>query len=176
MDLLPSDWRSRIDIEKAGLHNIAARVLAHQISPTLSIVEKDQNGKPYFETSKKCLSLSHSYDFAAVLISEKKKCGIDIEKISARVEKIKTKFMRQDEAEFENLGLIGLYLVWCGKEALYKYYALKKLDFRQHLRVSMVEKNGNEGLLMGEISKGAFYEKVLMKFNIIEDYIMVYTQ
>ena len=176
MDLLPFEWQSRINIEKAGVHNIAARVLAHHISPSLSIVEKDQNGKPYFQTSKKCLSLSHSYDFAAVLISEKKKCGIDIEKISNRVVKIKSKFMRQDEAQFESLGMLGLYLVWCGKEALYKYYAWKKLDFRQHLRVSMIENNGNEGLLIGEISKGSFYEKINLKFITFEDYIMVYTQ
>lgn len=169
-------WVEKINLEKASTHNIAARVLAYTVSPDLSIIEKDENGRPFFTTSKKCLSLSHSGDFAAVIISDNPSCGIDIEKINPRVERIKCKFIRKDEEFFDSLGLLGLYKVWCAKETLYKFYACKKLDFKQHLRVSLENINGESSRLIGEISKNSYYNKLTLGFQTFEDYVMVFTE
>lgn len=174
--MLPKEWADKINLQKASAHHIAARVLAHTVAPDLSIIEKDENGRPYFTTSEKCLSLSHSGDFAAVIISDSASCGIDIEKMNPRVERIKCKFVRDDEKIFESYGLRGLFKVWCAKETLYKFYAVKKLDFKQHLRVSLSDDSGEQFQLIGEISKNDYYSKINLVGQTFEDYIMVYTQ
>ena len=52
--------------------------------------------------------------------------------------RIASKFCSEEElAEIkENADPLILTLTWCAKEALYKLYGLKQLDFRHHIRVN----------------------------------------
>lgn len=174
MDLVPTSWLKGIDTAKISKHNLAARALANEVCPGFELLEKDKYGKPYFESANHYISLSHSGKFAAFMLNKDDECGIDMEQITDRIHRIAPKFMREDESGYQQQGTKGLYTVWCAKEALYKYYGLKALDFRQHLKVESKEL-GSEGELKGYIEKGNYAKEVGLSYWFIEDYIIVHT-
>lgn len=174
LDLLPTEWRTKMDEQRLNLHNVAARVLANSVVEGFQFLEKDANGKPYFSSSDVKLSLTHAGDYAAIRVNPYHECGIDLEVISERILRIKHKFVREDERAFLEQGLKGVYAVWCAKEALYKYYGLKGLDFKKHLKVypQVLE---SSGVLIGEIQKDDFHEVLHLAYEINDNYLMIYT-
>ena len=172
--LLPKSWLRNIDLDRVSRHNLAARVLAHTVCPEFDILEKDEYGKPYFESASRKISLTHAGDFAGFMYKEHEDCGIDMEKISSRIRKIGPRFIREDEQDFQKAGLEGMYLVWCAKEALYKYYGLKGLDFRDHMKLEF-NALGESGELIGNISKGEYQQQVKINYQFFEEYLIVYT-
>lgn len=173
--MVPSKWIEGVNIEKLSRHNLAARVLAHQVCPDFEILEKDEYGKPYFESSNHKISISHAGEFAAFQLKENEDCGIDMEELTERIKRIATKFVRSDEEELMNLGLNGLYLIWCAKEAMYKYYGLKALDFKANMKVDFINVEGS-GSFIGHIKKGDYYKRLVLDYSFFENYLMVNTQ
>lgn len=96
---------------------------------------KDDLGKPHV-TGSQHVSLSHTQQFA-VAIAGHNPVGIDIEEITPRITRIAPRFMNSSELEMANGtdNLTILYLVWCAKEALYKLYGKKAVDFARDMNV-----------------------------------------
>src|ERR1700742_2823860 len=109
---------------KRHLHWLGTRVLLRKMLHTDEYIDcqVDEHGKPYLVTLPYHISLSHSFDYAAVMISRTGPVGIDIEQIKEKVERIAFKFMRPEELAFiSNTNKIDqLYACWCAKEAVYK--------------------------------------------------------
>ena len=101
----------------------ASRVLIEKMCEKLNIlfkgVKKDHNGKPYLSKSNYHISISHKFPYVAVIF-DKKKCGVDIEKIDDRVRKIKSKFLNEKENLIIGKNLKKLVEYWSMKETAYK--------------------------------------------------------
>ena len=159
------------------LHWLSSRVLIRTMMQTEQFIhlENDLNGKPVIHNFPVELSLSHSADLSALLISKKYKVGIDIEKMDPKVLRIKHKFMSATELSWVSTedAIEQLYSVWCAKEAMYKLYGEKKLDFREHLFVDRFTYTGS-GMLKGKISKGAYYAEPDVHYERLEEYMTAY--
>jgi phosphopantetheinyl transferase len=98
-------------------------------------------GKPYLAGSSYHISISHTKAQVAVAVDENSPVAIDIEHISPRVERIRSRFM--SEAEEQNLSktcpIIHLLLHWSAKEALYKYMNESDIDFKSQLHIHPFE-------------------------------------
>jgi phosphopantetheinyl transferase len=83
------------------------------------------------------ISISHSFDYAAVMVSKTKKVGVDIELIKHRIKSIKHKFLSDLELAQKQIGdnTDGLYVAWCTKEAIYKWNGTKGLEFKKHIHI-----------------------------------------
>ena len=118
---------------KRHLHWLGTRVLLRKMLHTDEYIDcqVDEHGKPYLVTLPYHISLSHSFDYAAVMISRKSPVGIDIEQIKQKVERIANKFMKPAELAFINNAhrVEQLYVCWCVKEAVYKCYGQKEVSF-----------------------------------------------
>lgn len=96
----------------------------------------DDNGKPHLKDGKH-ISITHSFTFAAVIVSNVK-VGIDIEKQREKIKRIAKKFV---DYEFDYLKSNSesytkkLTVIWCVKESLYKLFATPGLSFKQHTLV-----------------------------------------
>ena len=174
-DLLPDTWKAKLDINSMNSHNVASRVLAHTICPDFDSIEKDEYGKPYFISKDYLISITHAGEYAGFMYTEDRECGIDIEQISSRIDRIQHKFIREDEQKFAESGLQGLYMVWCAKEALYKYYGLKALDFKAHLKLQF-EPFEKEGNLKGIISKNEYKITMDLHYQFFDEYLLIHTQ
>jgi phosphopantetheinyl transferase len=99
--------------------------------------------KPYLVDEKYHFSISHCGNYAGVIASNSHRVGIDIELISPRIYNIFHKFVNEDEKvflkEWEPLTQMHLQLttiLWSAKEALFKWYGLGQVDFKEHMQLS----------------------------------------
>ena len=83
------DFYNKLNKGKRNLHWLAGRVLLRYLLETEKFIEVkgDEHGKPHLINFDFKISLTHSFDYAAVIIS-KKLVGIDIEKIKKIIGKI----------------------------------------------------------------------------------------
>lgn len=128
---------------KRNLHWLGTRVLLRTMLHTNEYIDcqVDEHGKPYLVNMPYHISLSHSFDYAAVMISKSKAVGIDIELISQKVERIAHKFLNKQELSLvDDTHKIGqLYICWCAKEAVYKCNGRKVISFLDHIRLESLE-------------------------------------
>ena len=94
----------------------------------------NEDGKPILNNGLN-ISISHTRGYIAIILSETKNVGIDIEYVSDRVEKISSRFMREDESADD---IISLLVHWCAKETLYKLFSSEHLDF-MNIKVNIDE-------------------------------------
>lgn len=159
----------------------------------------DEHGKPSLEGFGGQISFSHTREYAAVIINQNGPAGIDIEKIGPRIERVKEKFLQ--EGELENIryrmeknrdGLNDregkecggkgnphtelLYIHWCGKEALYKFYGKPSVDLKNDIYIIPFDYFCN--------SQATFQARVVFEesveihdlgFEKIGDHVIVYT-
>ncbi|SDP95411.1 4'-phosphopantetheinyl transferase superfamily protein [Mucilaginibacter sp. OK268] len=154
---------------KRHLHWLGTRVLLRKMLHTDEYIDckVDAHGKPYLVNLPYHISLSHSFDYAAVMISKTHKVGIDIEMIKQKVERIAGKFLRPDERAFINdeHKIEQLYVCWCAKEAIYKCNGEKEVSFADNIFLDPFSFNTR-----GELSAR------LHKNNINLDYVVSYMQ
>ena len=86
----------------------------------------------------KYISITHSFTFSAIIVSDKFHVGIDIEKQREKILKIAHKFTPFEEYKtIANVDALisKLTIVWGAKESLYKIYGKKKLRFLHHIYI-----------------------------------------
>jgi 4'-phosphopantetheinyl transferase EntD len=106
--------------------------------------------QPFLESEKYHFSISHCGRYAAAIVSDASRVGVDIELITPRIETVAQKFLNEEEAHFfnedytlflEQWGLQGrvhqefLTLIWSAKEAIFKWYGRGELDFKKHMQL-----------------------------------------
>lgn len=122
---------------------LASRVLLqyalekYGISGKLQL-EKDENGKPHIPGCSLQISLSHAEGYAAILLSDQCRVGVDVEAVTPRIARISRRFMNEEELTLltHDTDHRTMYIVWSAKEALYKWYSQRGLDFRLEIVVS----------------------------------------
>ena len=127
----------------------------------------DAYGKPHLSKGSMGISISHSFQYLVIGVGIEQKLGIDLEKIDRPFEKLAHKFVTDKEMEWVK-GTEDLALIWSAKEALYKVYGRKNLDFKKHLAILKKE---DPTTLTGQIAKNGmqlqlpvFYEEILNGF------------
>ncbi|MGE0562598.1 MAG: 4'-phosphopantetheinyl transferase superfamily protein [Flavobacteriales bacterium] len=148
---------------------LSVRLLLNEFYSNVSITY-DKFGKPMLSNESE-LSISHAGNYAVIALNTVKKCGIDIEQISAKVERIKHKFLSSEELKKVS-SVEELTLFWCAKEALYKLYGEKELIFNEQL---LVDYKIKPNTLLGRIKINEREEKHELLAEKIEDYFLVYT-
>ena len=164
---------------KRNLHWLSGRVLIRNLLNTNHFIEvrSDEYGKPHLVNFDYELSISHSQAYAAVIIS-KKRVGIDIEEIRPKIKRIAHKFMREEEqailSDNEKTAIRQMYVIWTGKEALYKLYGKRKLNFREHMQFEPFEP-GSPGSARGWLKKNHEKQSFTVTFEELNGYMMAYT-
>jgi 4'-phosphopantetheinyl transferase len=125
--------------EKRKKEHLASRLLVNEICPTKTIIY-NEFGAPELNNGKH-ISISHSKELVAVILSDKK-TGLDIEQISEKSFRIASKFV--SEKNLINLNKEKATLIWCLKEAIYKWYQKGGVDFIKDIIIPefFAKKNG----------------------------------
>ncbi len=101
-------------------------------------VKYDQFGKPWPSEKEGYVSISHSKNWLFLSYSTVHLQGIDIEQRRIQLLKIAPRILHPDELEFLNSltdQQSALQVFWGAKEALYKAYGRKALEFKTNLRI-----------------------------------------
>ena len=133
------DFIASLNNGKRLLHWLSTRLLLRTMLQTNDYIDSrmDDQGKPYLVNGDYQISFSHSFDYASVMISKDKQVGVDIELIKDKIQKIKNKFLKPEELSGlpEQDNTLALYICWCAKEAIYKWYGKKGLEFKRHIDI-----------------------------------------
>ena len=137
---LTSHCRARLESMKSELHRrgfLSIRHLLHEAGYTDQDLYYTDNGKPHLRDGK-YISITHSYNFTAIIVSEDTEVGIDIEMQRDKILRIASRFTPLKEYHTlanEDALIRKLTIVWGAKESLYKIYGVKGISFLKHIYV-----------------------------------------
>ena len=138
--VLSKNSTTRLDSMKSQLHQrgfLSIRHLLKEAGYTDADLIYDEFGKPHLKNGK-FISITHSFTFTAIIVSDKFHVGIDVEKQREKILKIAHKFTPFEEYKtIANVDALisKLTIVWGAKESLYKIYGKKKLLFLHHIYI-----------------------------------------
>ena len=141
LDLVPSLWKEYGSLVNDTIRHrwLASRFAVLQVSQQSPLeLIKDQSGRPYLGGERKPLSLSHCEGFVAAIHSDVS-VGIDVERISSRVQKIKNYFMRDEELDLLGIDNESLILAWSAKESIYKWLGENHLGYKSQLCIRSID-------------------------------------
>ena len=137
------------------LQHLAGRYLLTYLFPDFptSLIQIADTRKPFLENEAYHFSISHCGQYAAALVSQTKRVGVDIELSTPKVQKIKHKFLGGDELKLlHEQGASGtglahpislsndlLILLWSCKETVFKWYGWGEVDFKEHMVLKKIK-------------------------------------
>jgi phosphopantetheinyl transferase len=132
------------------------------------------------------ISISHTKGYVAIALSENAPVGIDVEQIERieekpnvfddkeklpRVEKVRTRFMRNDEFAETTIGLL---LHWSAKETLFKVLGREGVNFIDEMQVSPFDETQYEGEFTIEDLKED--DTYIIYYKVFDDFVLTYTK
>lgn len=162
---------------KRTLHWLATRVLLRYLLDTNEYIScpSDANGKPYLPDYPFKVSLTHSFEYAGVMLSTKGECGIDLEIVKDKVLRIKEKFLKKEELAFlsSDNEVEQLYACWCAKEAVYKLQGNKGISFLQDMTILPFNFKA-QGVMTVELDKKGTKHSYQVYYEKFQDYMLGY--
>ncbi len=160
--------------EKRKVEWLTTRVLIRQLLGSDFSVSYLESGKPILKHEKfKNISISHSRDFAAVILHEHLNVGIDVEETARDFNRIARRYLSDNElihAE-KNPRLKCLY--WCAKEAIFKLVPEEGVEFRQ--QIEMIPGNSKlENQVSGKFISGNVHTIYQLQYQYFSDHCLVW--
>ena len=143
------------------LQHLAGRFLLQFLFPDFpyALIRIADTRKPFLPNELFHFSISHCGDYAAAIVSKDRRVGIDVEIPTPKIERIKAKFLKEEEFKIFSIGVLSdtihpdsyrdsmlnpqrstlnpqlLTLLWSCKESVFKWYGNGNVDFREHIRL-----------------------------------------
>ena len=150
--------------EKRKKEHLASRLLVNEIYPTKTIIY-NEFGAPELNNGKH-ISISHSKELVAVIFSNKK-TGLDIEQISGKSLRLASKFV--SARNLIKLNKEKATLIWCLKEAIYKWHQKGSVDFIKDIIIPELISKKN-----GKATVNFRGEKLNLNYLKINNHYLVY--
>jgi phosphopantetheinyl transferase len=150
--------------EKRKKEIFSRNLLLNKIIPEAKI-SYNNFGAPQINTSDN-ISISHSKNLVAIGFS-KLKIGIDIQKISEKALSLSPRFIC--ESNLNNLSIEKATLLWCCKEAIYKWHQKGSVNFKSDIYIYPFELRTS-----GTVSANFKTEKLSLSYNKIDTFYLVY--
>ncbi len=132
--------QERVDGMKSDLHRRGFMSVRHLLAEAGYVdadLFYDDLGKPHLKDGNH-ISITHSFIFSAIIVSEDVPVGIDIEKQRDKIVKIANKFtpLREYKIIANHEALVSkLTIVWGAKESLYKIHPAEGLSFLNNIYI-----------------------------------------
>lgn len=162
--------------EKRRKEFLASRLLLQTLLPQCpEIIYQEKSRKPSLKNSSLNISISHSADLAAIILSEKS-IGIDIEQLSRNIDKVVTRFANPSEITFiekSNDPQLVKILLWSAKEAIFKCSGIQGVQFNEQINIVPFDYTAQQHFCGSlNYSSGKFYYDLF--FRIIKNNVLVY--
>lgn len=168
------------------LQHLAGRYLLQHLFPLFpySEIKIASTRKPYLPHEQYHFSISHGGSYAAAIVSQRHRAGIDIELYSPKTEKVKNKFLNKEEQDL--LATVNLTeakyasnhpyqlftLCWSAKEAVYKWWGNGGIDFKNHIQMQEFD-------IQNAYVRAAFTKQgpmnLLLQYKLFEELCLVWT-
>ena len=131
---------------KKRLQHLAGRYLLQYLFPAFPYneIKIADTKKPFLDDHQYHFSISHTKDYAAAIVSSNCRVGVDIEIPTAKATIISEKFIHPNELHLMDVlgDKVDLNyfntMIWCAKEAMYKWWGKGNIDFKEMLRIDSI--------------------------------------
>lgn len=166
------------NIDTRNSFNLEARIKQFLVTSLLhdrlfngSELQYMSTGKPIVNNGDH-ISISHSGNML-VMMRSKTACGVDIERIHPRVEKVKHKFLADSElAVPENSGVFALTQLWTAKEAMFKVHGTDTVFMRSNIFIDIESPELARAKLIDE----DLTIKRMIRFKTRDDMMLAWTE
>jgi 4'-phosphopantetheinyl transferase EntD len=165
----------RFKNHKRKLEWLSVRTLLNEVLGKHSKIVYGPERKPYLHNNEYNISISHSKNLTSILLSKKKRVGLDLEFMSTKILRIADKFLRDEELANikKDQELYHLYLHWCAKEALYKICDKVDINFVTNLTIEEFTPK-EKGLIFGTVNNSYMNERFTLNYFTIKNYSIVW--
>ncbi len=152
---------------------LASRKLIALVDPNLKVSYKDDMP---FLSDNRSISISHSEEMVAILISKQNGIGVDVQKINKKIDSIKSKFLNQKEISY----LSGdgetrnLTRAWTAKEAIYKALRKPGIIFSENILLEEFNSEAKSGF--GKFISSNQDKTFKLYFYDLDDYCLTISQ
>jgi phosphopantetheinyl transferase len=164
---------------------LAIRLLLQHLSGSDAYIGYREDGAPFLSGSACNISISHTKGFAAVILSENKSPGVDMEYRSDRAWKLRKKYMSEIEwntimslcenkhADIDADAAAIATICWCAKETAFKILGETGLDFSEHLYIEPFVFS-QEGALILEERRTKQHQRFRINYRVTGEYILTW--
>jgi phosphopantetheinyl transferase len=123
--------------EKRRLEYLAVRVMLNEVCGSKKTIAYLPSGMPYLSDNSAQISITHTGKYAAIILHPISPVGIDIERITDKVARVRTKFLSEEELSFIDMRTekTHLAIMWAAKETLYKIIGVETVNFINDLHL-----------------------------------------
>lgn len=155
-------------------------LISHMINSDEFELKYESSGRPQLWTNQgeKKISISHSGDYLAVLLSGSDFYGVDIQIMKPKIKNLAHKFLNESELNLlkstsENELTKVLTTCWCAKETLYKMYGKGFIDYHNSFIIKELDSDTSNKLIVQ-----ATFDAIIHQFDLYvhstRDFVLVY--
>ena len=165
----------RFSAEKRKQEWLAVRVLLKELCGEEKKIAYLPSGKPYLEDGSAFVSFSHTLGYVAVALHPSAEVGVDIEQYGTRVQRVASRFIREDEKVSVKSGdeIYALLLHWSAKETMFKLMEDEAVDFVNHLHILPFAPKESGTFHACEYRSGK-EQKFLVHYDTHPDYVLTF--
>lgn len=165
----------KIKAEKRRIEYIASRLLVQNLLNVKNEIIYEATGKPILKNQAFNISISHSANLVAVLIS-KKNIGVDVELCNRNIDKVAKRFLSNEEfrtVENSNNPQIAKIIYWGAKESIFKCSDYNGVHFYKQILISPFP-IGDEGIFDGKLISGTDTEYFKLWYFTFQNNMVVF--
>ena len=165
----------RFSTEKRKQEWLAVRVLLKELCGEEKKIAYLPSGKPYLEDGSTFVSFSHTSGYVAVALHPSAEVGVDIEQYGTRVQRVASRFIREDEKVSVESGdeIYALLLHWAAKETMFKLMKDEAVDFVNHLHILPFAPK-ESGIFHACEYRSGPEQKFLIHYDTHPDYVLTF--
>ena len=165
----------RFSAEKRKQEWLAVRVLLKELCGEEKGIAYLPSGKPYLEDGSAFVSFSHTSGYVAVALHPSAEVGVDIEQYGTRVQRVASRFIREDEKVSVKSSdeIYALLLHWSAKETMFKLMEDEAVDFVNHLHILPFAPKESGTFHACEYRSGK-EQKFLIHYDTHPDYVLTF--
>jgi 4'-phosphopantetheinyl transferase len=154
---------------------LSVRILINDLLEKECRIIYNESHKPFLADNSHHISISHSKNLTSILVSMKKRVGIDLEFMSHQIHNIANKFINENELITKNPDQerFHLYIHWCAKEALYKICDKQDINFKKNLTIQPFQLKA-EDIIKGIVHNKYGEEVFSLGYFTIDGYVIVW--
>ena len=166
---------ARFTSEKRQQEWLAVRVLLKELCGEEKEIVYHPSGKPFLKDGSVFISFSHTPGYVSVAMHPYAEVGVDIEQYGTRVQRVASRFIREDERVSVEAGdeVYAMLLHWSAKETLFKLMDNEAVDFINHLHVLPFRPEQSGTFKACEYRSGK-NQKFLVHYDTHTDYVLTF--
>ena len=176
---VPTDEMEEISLfrsESQRRQKLAVRALLNEVFEEKMYLNHHDNGKPYLENCVTNISITHTENYVAIIISDDDELGIDIESLDRNFAAVEQKALSEDEIEDLDNDKKNeqLAIYWCAKEAIFKRMSQSRVNFAEQIEVEKFNLKKEGELEATFIHKDEYEEDFELEYMMFDRHVLVW--